>query len=422
MYLQPGFLTDLSSSKGQQAWDKYIIDTVVKAIQGRSPLLAPPPYLANQQTQLNSPSDTIQWPGEPRRFFKYIDAPPSEILEYLDWTGSGGLQYGRAFAHEEYLEWRTVKNAANKIDAVEMTCESIEYWSTLAQYEPKYLVQLVGEFTGIAESKIDLMDLFGTEDPYTSDPESPEGEARYKSHYKRTIHAQGQPCVCNYNNGTAGMIHMGVAPNALAAAITLAVWAAYPLDADGRAMSGEEAKTTNTQNVQSCRSSDPSIAEKIISVVHGGRRVALANPIGIYMVPFPRSLIRLDGAELPEDWIDYSRGSAAKLESGNNQTWQRLVIKPPKGSKKTIEDLTDQNGDYVTTGGQLARLQSVAILSQVATQTEQIVPLKLQFRKPDKCDLQHPDARSLQQHFDQFKAQKLAGTNALMLSAMSRLV
>lgn len=47
-------------------------------------------------------------------------------------------------------------------------CESIEYWSVLAQYEPKAVVALVAEFTKIAESKINLVDLFGMSKPFTA--------------------------------------------------------------------------------------------------------------------------------------------------------------------------------------------------------------------------------------------------------------
>lgn len=419
MFLPPGFLTDLTTTKGKEAWSGLITEKITEAIAQRDKALAPDPFLVTSDTKVTTPSDAIQWAGEPRRFFKYIKAPPQQILEFLDWTGSDGLQYGRAMTHEEYLEWRTVRGADGRIASVEMTCESIEYWSVLAQYEPRAMMALVAQFTGIAESKINLVDLFGTSKPFT-DPDSPDGMARRLRFVSRNRHTNLAPCVNNYNNGTLGMLHMGVSPNALAAAITLAVWAAYPLEFNGRAMSGEEATTTGTQNVQSCRSSDPSIAEKIISIVHKGRRVGLANPIGIYMVPFPRALIRLDGADLPEDWLAYSRGSAPRLDSGNNQTYQRLVIKPPKGSKKSIEDLVDQNGNPVRGGAQLARLQNVTILSQTGTTVEPVAPLKLPITTPSKCDQKHPDAATLQSYFDLFRSQTAPGINMASLDVISR--
>lgn len=420
MFLPPGFLDDFSSQAAREAWHRQIDGHVVTAIAQRKPALAAPPFLARAGAVLTSPSDTIQWAGEPRRFFKYINAPPARIMDYLDWTGAGGLQFGRAFAQEEYLEWRTVRDAAGRIASVEMSCESIEYWSLMAQYEPRRLVQLTGEMSGVAESKIDLEDLFGTDDPYSAEPESLAGRMRGTAHLQRSQHTGGEPCISKYNNGIAGILHMGVTPNALAAAITLAVWAAYPLDNGNGPMTGEEAATTGTQNVQSCRSSDPSICEKIIAVVHGGNRVALANPVGIYMVPFPRGLVRLGGAELPEDWLHYSRGSAARDDSGGNPTWQRLVIRPPAGSGKRIEDLKDHRGNPITTGAQLACLQSVTILSQSAVDAEAIAPLRLQFDTPDKCNLAHPDAASLQEHFDRFMREKEAVLQVTRLRSGAR--
>ncbi|HEX8584217.1 MAG TPA: hypothetical protein VF680_07395 [Allosphingosinicella sp.] len=389
----PGFLQDLDE-QGLDAWGQYLGGVVADAAaDGQQQWGRTPAVLTDGDPALGG-LNAIDWPPDPVRIIDFLpDVPSDQVAAFLDWTNARG-QIGRCLLHEEYLEWRVVRDAQGAIERIEMSCETPDYMAYVAGYAPERLLALAAQFAG--EPAADAQDIFGVSDYRSFTPED-----RISAFRLRHI-SRGAIPVSNYGNGNKALLCMSQSVNSLAAAVNLAVRAAFPWSTDGRPLTGPEA-IVGEGWAAACRNSDPHIATTVIRAVHGGKRVALADPAGIYMLPFRTDQVTLDDEPLPDVWLNYSRGAAAADNPLGRDLSQRLVIAPPAGSGRTIADLVDANGDTVTTGLQVARHQSVSILYRITGDADVERIEFLQTPTPEACGTANDQAAAYQDLFRRYR-------------------
>jgi len=397
----PGFLDDLTPAQ-LAAWSAALSSMTNRSVASATGSFGGPPAVVADGSPGLGDVAAIDWAGEPARVLNFLPtADPADLYAFFDWMTPLG-QLGRALAHEEYLEWRVVRDAAGAIARVELTCEAMDYWRVLAAEAPDRLIALAAEFSGEAVGSVDVIDLFGV------DPQAATPAERANNFAARNESGLEQPAQSNYNNGVKSILCMAQTPNTIAAAIDLAVFAAYPRvvreDGAERALTGPEAIATGTQSAVSCRNSDPTIVGVVMGAACAGQKVALTDPVGLYMAAFNRNGVTLNGAALPESWLTYSRGKAKDDNPLGEPLFQRLVIAPPPGSAATIGDLRDSNGDPVVTGGQLAREQHI----QLYYRTTQPGPVQRIVTnpapQPEPCGPANPDADRFAAWLRRFKA------------------
>lgn len=87
---------------------------------------------------------STEWSGLPARTASRLGcAAALALLDRSDGDGPCGRQL-----HEEYVEWRAVRDSGGRLQRVELTTELPEYWTVLAAHEPARLLALVAAFAG----------------------------------------------------------------------------------------------------------------------------------------------------------------------------------------------------------------------------------------------------------------------------------
>jgi hypothetical protein len=150
--------------------------------------------------------------------------------------------------------------------------------------------------------------------------------------------------------------------NTLGAAITLAAFAARQLGrrdgADSAVpLTGPLAIANTQQSAVDCRSSDPTIVGAVIDLCWQGRKLAIGNPPGLYILGVDPSAFLLPdrSAAVPAEWFEFQRGARADA-SGGLELSQRLVFEVPPGMGFVVGDLIDQATDEeIRAGAQVAR-------------------------------------------------------------------
>jgi hypothetical protein len=178
---------------------------------------------------------------------------------------------------DEYCEWFTHTDpATGRVTRVDFTAENPDYWQVLAENDIDLAVKLYRQYVS---PDVQPQDLFFDTDVVAYDSS---GQPRYfgrKDKYNP------------YNkwNTTHGAMHLTHPANNLFAEIVLAAQATVQRTSpDGAAF--------NAKSLACCagyggvrRSSDPSIGYKVNSLVADGYRVALADPVGLYIAQLDRN-------------------------------------------------------------------------------------------------------------------------------------
>jgi hypothetical protein len=385
MVFAPGFVSDLGPN-GQRGWDEYIngilmgtaaergaIETATEANGGQ-----PPSLLLDGDPALAPGMLLVDWPGYPVRVKQALNKSDAELDPFIDWTRAGQT-VARGLCHEEYLEWRTVKQPDGKIIRIEMTTETPDYWQKLARYEPRRLVDLAARFAGETTDRVDIQELFGVADPFSIDPFSQAGEQLENAYRAQNWADRAGRIRGHYNNGVRAIMHMAQGANSTNAAIQLAVFAAYPfgktVNGADVALSGPEAIFATSQAAVNCRNSDPTIVGVGIEKVFSGSKIALMGAIGLYIVSFNGLGLRLpDGSPMPSNWVSYQRGTHGNANPTGRDLFQRLTIHAPPGSALTVGDLVDFDGNRVVSGTQISRLVNVGLFVRATGAGEVTVP------------------------------------------------
>jgi hypothetical protein len=363
----------------------------------------PPSLLFDGDPTLQPGLIQVDWPGFPVRVKQAIDQADVKLDKFIDWT-RGGLTVGRSYCHEEYLEWRSVRQVDGKLVRLEFTTETPDYWQKLARFEPQKLVELAGRFAGESPDRVDVAELFGMADPFSADPLTAAGEAVERAYRRQNFagadsNGVPRPARGAYNNGAKAILHMANGVNSTNAALALAVFAAFPhgkrVGTRQVALSGPEAIEGTRQAAVNCRNSDPTIVGAVVGAVFAGAKVALMDPFGIYILSIDQSgLVLADGSPVPDSWFSLQRGTSAGNNPVGRDLFQRLVIQAPPGSGLTLSDIRDPEDKPVETGAQLARLINVGLLARrtaagAVTVARNIVATP----SPPACDGSAPDSQ-----------------------------
>ncbi|MCC5661384.1 hypothetical protein LC608_31410 [Nostoc sp. XA010] len=356
MVKEPGNLSDLEGL-GKDEWDRYVSEQIKEAIEDSKTSQ----FLPNADGRIISPPVAVDWSGFPIRLQTCLDGSFRKTLRFLDWQ-LGDVDAGRPIGHEEYLEWRVVRNGAGKIIRMEFTTEVREYWEILAKYHPTKCLRLLGRFAGER--------IAAFEDVYGLDPEQMTPEERLKSFQDNMFAHRDSAPKSPYNNGRKAIAFMCKGVNTLRAAIQLASFAAFPYqaeEADGtiRSITGSEAIAFTTQNALDCRNSDPTIVSSVIDLAVSGQYLTLDDPPGVYILDVQHEKILLPdrSSSIPSDWFEFQRGSRTEGERS-----QRLVFEVPPSQGFTISDLVDEEiDDPIAFGGQIAKKILVGLYVRVSS-------------------------------------------------------
>jgi hypothetical protein len=376
MAQEPGGLKQFGPD-AQEAWDK--------AVAGAFPA-SPSDHLLTQPDEQTPDTAAVDWPAKPVRVFDCL--PDADAARLLDWRSAAG-DLGRLALQEEYLEWRVVRDDSGRIERVEMTTEFPEYWEVLAAWQPEDTLALVAELAG-ADS-VPAEEIYGDHDPLSSGstPKARLGAFRARMTGRRGIPAS------SYNNGRDAICFMIQGANTLPALVQLVAAAASPLFVEDehsgelRPMSGSEAIADGNQAAVPCRNSDPTVVEKIVAAACAGRKLALDDPIGIYIQSVQHQRLRQpDQSEVPVEWFEFGRGVGVEDSPDGRIRYQRLVFEvPAEENGLAVGDLVDVDGRKIEHGSQVADLVQLAAFARVGA--EGVVEVDRSPRplpKPPPCD------------------------------------
>ena len=403
MLLEPGLLNDLSD-EGQEEWEQYVLDELTDAKQasGSSQLVLP------DDPELLDDIAIVDWKGFPVRIRECLESS-RKTQEFLDWTHNG-QPYGRIFgSHEEYLEWRVVKDSMGRIVRIEFTSETPEFWRILAKQHPARTLRILADFAG-ESAPANAMDVYGVLDPL-----SLTAQERERAFVSMMFPNSADPNIRSpYNNGQKSIAFMTVGPNTLHAAINLAAYAAVPyvknVGNDKLALTGREAIRFTRQAAQDCRDSDPTIVGAVIEAATRQRKISLLNPLGLYIADVESAGILLPDGEtsIPNDWFSFQRGS--KIVSGGStlSLSQRLVFEPPASSGLTISELIDESTDKeIEFGAQIASRVTVALYALASADNTTDVPLIEVVSGSVPACREEPACRVVKQIYEYFEGSKM---------------
>ena len=328
---EPGRLRDLGKP-GRAAWDEAVAWALLSAM----PSPAAHRYLVPASDEETPHTTGPDWSGLPAR--AVATKGRSRALAALD---------SRRRDQEEYVEWRVVRDGRDRIRRVELTTELRDYWRVLAAHEPARTLALAAE---LARRRVRPQEVYGLRDPLAAGPdERADG-------FDTTMPA------APLNDGRDAICFMSHPSNDLVSLVRIAAAATRPLvvrDADTgelRPATADEAIPHLGDSAVAGRTSDPVIVERLGRLAYEGRRVALNDPVGVYIEGVEHTRLRTPhGSPVPADWFTASRGG------------QRLVLEVPASKRFAVSDLVDvATEEPVSHGGQIAELVQLRVLLRVS--------------------------------------------------------
>ncbi|MGI8593630.1 MAG: hypothetical protein ACR2ML_04570 [Solirubrobacteraceae bacterium] len=398
---EPGELSDFGQAAGEE-WDGLLA-----RLLGESES----PHLLRHPDQRTPDLIPVDWGAFPVRVTRCLGGNVGNALRLLDWrTEQGDL--GRAYLHEEYLEWRVVRDELGRPRRVEMTTEFAAYWEVLAAHHPATVIELAKRFSG--ETVVRPEAVFGGLNPF--DP-SATPETRRRAFEDAMLPRGGRAPWSAYNNGRRAICFMSQGANTVRALVKLVAAAAFPyLDGEsGQAISGPQAIASGTQAAQACRNSDPTVVGATIGLAAAGRLFALDDPIGVYIRGVQaEQLLTPDGTPVPDDWFQRQRGSRPRGGEGLERS-QRLVFEVPAGVGFGLGDLIDaSSGQRIEFGGQIANLVQLAVYLRVGPEgAVPVDPIRLASPEVVPCERDprcEPEVLRRFREFEQLSANLLAAT------------
>jgi len=246
-----------------------------------------------------------------------------------------GIKTFRFRDQDEYLEWKTFRNADGSLKKIVLTCDHPEYWKFIGDYDIDLLVSLYQQIVDPAVQKQDL--LFQTQ-VYEFDELS-----------RTIIDRKGKYNPFNKWNTTDGIMHLSHPANYLSAEIALAAGASViQKDAQGHVITVTDILCDKAGGDPE-RFSDPTIVSLINSLARSQYSVAIANPVALYIHDInPANFTFPAGYTLKDFW---------KVTRGDQATNHilRAEFAAPAGVK--LEDVKISANGYTGNlqyGGQIA--------------------------------------------------------------------
>lgn len=372
-HLSPAGIDDFSrSTKAEelkQKWHEatsdllgYIMGT--KTINGKKNTRISPLFydqLADESNIPDSPPAKIPWNAFPLRLEKWFNPGTSvqlrnhmftvaeQLLADTQYIKAGGNKYQPVTVpfriQDEYCEWHVVKGETpGSISKIFFTCEPPEYWNFLAENDKDLMLALYREL--LHNPQIQESDIFWQQDVYQKTDDDKMQLAARKGDYNPN----------NKWNTTDGAIHLTHPANSLYAEMFLASdstfgWPVTP-GASGQIEIDKLMCCAGVGGIN--RSSDPLILAGVYNFAKDNNSVALANPIGLYIMPFQLDLLDPDGNQIGDIALNVVRSSPDKSK------WLRVEVSLPKDAGYTLDQCL-LSGEPLLYGGQIAKQITMAI-------------------------------------------------------------
>jgi hypothetical protein len=290
--------------------------------------------------------------SDPDGSFRAVDDLGVEDFGVGHFEDSSGtiLDLPTRHRQDEYLEWMATPDGQGGISKITFVAEGYDYFAKLFEKDPKTVVKLYQHFTGVGTINADQL---RAKKAITWIPDD-------ASLVSEMIADAGEFNPRNAFNIKPGIVHLSHRANSLGAEINLAgVSALARKKADGTVLDGadEEQLICCNQGGEPNRNSDPKISQQAYSLVQGGYRYTLANPVGLYIAGVDEASLTLpDGSPLPREWWTVVRGH--DLWTNGTSRVLRLELKPPAGETAKLGDLR-VGGSKLKFPGQVAKALSV---------------------------------------------------------------
>jgi hypothetical protein len=340
-YDAPGRADDLPAEL-RDAWN----DEIAKAFAKQD---APSTrFFAIDAGELDDPETitNISWPGDPLEPTKCAEVR-GQVRELSDWSFEG-----RHALQNEYCEYAILHgedaSGTPRPKRVQITTELREYWLCIAVRDPERLREMASTTLG---REVEFDDLYGG-DPTGMSPD--EREAAFATEVaggagEQHLASAGvplQPAGALNRDNALFMTHR---INGVDDLIYIVVFGARRFAVrtpDGfRNATADEIFTEADVRELACRHADPTAAMGAYGAVRAPKRIAFANPLGMYMRGLNEDLLTIGGQPLPAEWIRWGRG-----EPGMRQ---RLELGPGDDDDAFLDDIVFSGGagDEPLTGG-----------------------------------------------------------------------
>ncbi len=364
-YDPPAHLSDFDAIPGQrEAWHRYVQATMSGAVDSVTQVDGQPGSSPFYDPTTLDPGDTmaldVLWNAFPnelqRRFDRDGALAQAEACVPLSRFAPQGLNATPYSPREscrgstEYCEWQVDPGSGDKpMRRVTFTTEGPEYWQAMwGGPLPKDRVNLQQiDFPGSPEQVLRL---------YQSlvDPRVRMSDLQVQEPFNSPLGFLKRGTYNPYNewNVRKGIVHLTAEPNQLVAEILLAAQATRCFeDESGRLVVQPEAICAGAGLGNVNRNSDIAILGCVNALARQGRRVTLANPVGLYIDHIDLSGWTVPGGCEPRDCVHIVRGG------GNSIT--RLFVEVPD-ARFTLADIRIA-GVPVTSGGQIAECITVRL-------------------------------------------------------------
>ncbi len=314
----------------------------------------------------------VAWPADP--FGPTFCADDGRVRALCDWAARG-----RQMLHNEYCEYAVLEGedatGRPRPKRVQVTTELREYWLTLATYDPEQVLAAAADVLG---SEPGWSELYGVSNPRALD----EGDRRRCFATEMAGHgndpeleAAGVPRNPRRGLNTENAVFMTHPINGLDDLLYILLFGARrfvvpgPDGAPRRAGKDEVFAAAGLPQL-ACRHADPTTAMAAYEAVLADRALSVANPLGVYLRPFNRHLLQVDGAPIDEGWVRWSRGK--------DGLYQRLELGPSDEDDAFLDDIEVAVGaerQPLTGGYQLLKILEVGPLiatgeAEPASETE----------------------------------------------------
>jgi hypothetical protein len=254
---------------------------------------------------------TVNWPAFPRT------APLSD--EQIDRQ--------RLTAQDEYIEWRTERDASGKVTRITFITEFPEYYQALAQVSLETLIAGIREV--IPDANPTVRELLGTaNDAVTGAVRA----RRFRANLGRNP----------WNNGEKGILCLTQGANTLGALLNLLARCGIPRPDQAP---GNVCSLVSGACVPD-RSSDPRVCIAAQNLARGGQGLSLADPAGVKILNLQRSGWQIDGQSLQINDLLANKG-----------IWKII-----RGGRRAILEVSDNltlDGEPIVTGAQVSRALNV---------------------------------------------------------------
>lgn len=217
------------------------------ALRPRSAFTLPEAFTESGKTP---DSSTVSWLAFPR-----LQTVPDSVVDS-----------DRFRRQEEYVEWRTERDAGGKLLTVTFTTEFSEYYEALAATSGEAIID---EFSRLAGSAVSTRDVFGA--GFDPDRATPSGRA-----IQLLAEAPRNP----WTNGEKGIAFLMHGSNTLDALFGLLAECAVP---NTRLASSDVCGSVSNACVPG-RSSDPAVCQAAQELARQKRGLTLADPVGIQIL------------------------------------------------------------------------------------------------------------------------------------------